>query len=202
MQTNTELLLPKSKELLEYMLAAGGTIQEGNFVGKSGGRYNIETDLRNSMTTFGASVTFAEKLYAAIEEYGAADATFIGVPETGTLLSFFLNLIKYNKSGKDFVYNMLRDRPKRHQCGTDSVFTVLPSNTAIEYTLIEDDVVTGKTLMQYLAEAIDAGLKIKHVVTVFFRSSYQEGVSDIRKQIKELYGIDLIVIFDVDTVLK
>ena len=40
-----------------------------------------------------------------------------------------------------------------------------------EYILIEDDVVTGKTLIKYLEIALSAGLKIKYVVSIFGRDT-------------------------------
>ena len=64
---------------------------------------------------------------------------------------------------------MLRALPKEYQASSNSVYTVLPLNGQQEYILVEDDVVTGKTLVKYLDQAISKGIKVVAVVSVFGR---------------------------------
>lgn len=157
-----------SFELLSYFKETG-TISYGEFVGKSGEKYSIETDLRNSMLTYKSAITLGKKLYETIRTVLGFFRPVIGVPETGSLLAGFINSAYFKDTDCDFCLNMLRASPKEYQSSSNSVYTVLPLNCQQEYILIEDDVVTGKTLTRYLDQSISNGIKVVAVVSVFGR---------------------------------
>jgi len=158
------------KRLIE-IFKENNVIMVGDFTGKSGEKYSVETDVRNAFTDFSSAITTGEAIYAYIVEQCELDAPFIGVPETGSVLAFFVNLEYYKKKKKSFSYNMIRSVPKEYQASTNSINTVLPLDNEQEYILIEDDVVTGKTLCKYLNTMVDNGMKICAVVSVFGRDS-------------------------------
>ncbi len=159
-----------SKDLVAFFIEVG-VITRGNFVGKAGTNYSIETDLRNAFLKHTSAKRAAQLLYDYMRQYVGDDVAFLGVPETGTLISHYLNTTMYSECGRDFVPNMMRSVPKEYQQSTNSVFTVLPIDTTQKYVLIEDDVVTGGTLCKYLKIAMDVGLNIIGVVSVFGRDS-------------------------------
>lgn len=147
-----------------------GVITRGNFIGKSGTTYSIETDLRNALATHKSAKETAQRLVEQISKLVKADYAFIGVPETGSVLAFYLNEVLAN-NGVSFSPNMIRSVPKDYQVSTNSVVTVLPMNSSQKYILVEDDVVTGNTLCKYLKSVKEAGLNIIGVVSVFGRNS-------------------------------
>ena len=148
-----------------------GAISYGSFVGKSGEKYEVETDIRRAIQTYGEAFRVSEEIYKTIIAKLGYFYPVIGVPETGTFLSFFINSIHYQTSKQDFYSNMLRAVPKEYQLATDSVYTVLPLKNEQEYILIEDDVVTGNTLLRCLKNAITNKVKVRAVVVVFGRKS-------------------------------
>lgn len=158
----------QSAELLA-LFQETGAICYGSFIGKSGEEYSIETDLRNSMLTYKNAITLGEKLYHTIKNRLGYFRPVIGVPETGSFLANFINYAFYKETDCDFYPNMLRALPKEYQASSNSVYTVLPLNGQQEYILVEDDVVTGKTLVKYLDQAISKGIKVVAVVSVFGR---------------------------------
>lgn len=184
-----------TKEQLINFFWNTGVFKRGMFVGKSGESYSIETDLRNAMTTYESALNLAKEINDQIEELGLS-YPYIGVPETGTFLSMFLNHAYNKKTKSDFNVNMLRSEPKEYQTSTNSVNTVLPSNNT-EYILIEDDVVTGGTLCKYLRRAIHYGQNIKAVVAVFGRSS----AFQVEKLCEE-YGIKYYELFKISEIEK
>lgn len=157
-------------ELCDFLKENGAIIQ-GDFIGKSGLRYTIETDIRTAFITHNKAMQTARVLLDYIKCYFDEIIPFIGVPETGTLLSFYLNEALYEMNECDYTPNMLRSVPKEYQQSTNSVYTVLPVDNEQKYILIEDDVVTGNTLCKYLKTSLAAGLNIVGVVAVFGRDS-------------------------------
>lgn len=159
-----------SKDLVAFFKEVG-VITKGDFVGKAGTNYSVETDLRNAFLKHTLAKRAALLLYDYMRQYVDDDVAFLGVPETGTLISHYLNTVKYSECGREFVPNMMRSAPKEYQQSTNSVFTVLPIDAAQKYVLVEDDVVTGGTLCKYLKIAVDAGMNIVGVMSVFGRDS-------------------------------
>ena len=170
-------------------------ITRGYFVGKAGTNYSVETDLRNAFLKHTSAERAAHLLYNYIRQYVENDVAFLGVPETGTLIAYYLNNVMFSVDGRDFVPNMMRSVPKEYQQSTNSVFTVLPIDTTQKYVLVEDDVVTGGTLCKYLRIAIDAGLNIVGVVAVFGRDS-AVSVNDLCSE----YGIPYIELINVKNI--
>lgn len=168
--------MERSEELTKHLIVCGA-IQKGSFVGKSGQPYSIETDIRSGFGTYQRAKETIRLLYDALEERGLTDAPFLGVPETGSLVAFYLNEAYAAKRGEDFSLNMLRASPKEYQTSTNSVYTVLPLQKETEYSLLEDDVVTGKTLLRYLDMALAGGIRIKRVISIFGRSQCRLGAT-------------------------
>lgn len=159
-------------EDLKKHLEKCGAIRYGDFIGKSGCRYHIETDVRRAFFSYGNAMMTSNLIYLVLKETGISNTPFIGVPETGSLMAFFLNACLYNDVKTDFQFNMLRSQPKEYQESTHSVFTVLPMEASDkEYTIVEDDVVTGNTLINYIKVATEAGLRIKNAFAVFGRKN-------------------------------
>lgn len=183
-----------SKDLVAFFIEVG-VITRGNFVGKAGTNYSIETDLRNAFLKYTSAKRAARLLYDYMRQYVDDDVAFLGVPETGTLISHYLNTTMYSECGRDFVPNMMRSVPKEYQQSTNSVFTVLPIDTTQKYVLVEDDVVTGGTLCKYLKSAVDAGLNIVGVVAVFGRDS-ATSVNDLCME----YGIPYFELINVKSI--
>ena len=181
------------REIIKYF-EEKRVITRGKFVGKSGTEYSIETDLRNALLSYDSAQRTAQMLVSYIYDY-IDDAAFIGVPETGSLLAFYLNEAKHRRSGNDYMPNMLRSIPKEYQLSTNSVFTVLPVDVRQRYVLVEDDVVTGSTLCKYLRIAKEAGVNIVGVVTVFGRDS-----AITVKKLCEEYGIPYLEVINVKNI--
>lgn len=155
-------------KLLNY-LQSTGAVTYGDFVGKSGVKYSVETDLRCAFSTYKKAYITAEKIIEEIDKLPVERVPFLGVPETGSLMAFFLNAVRL-KNDENVSINMLRAQPKLYQSASNSVYTVLPA-TDTPYILIEDDVVTGQTICKYLENAIEAHLKIVAVISVFGRAN-------------------------------
>lgn len=168
--SDKQRLISSSEEIIDHFIKCN-VIKFGSFVGKSGEIYSIETDIRTAYVKHAVAYETTKMLFDVLDKNGFGDLPYIGVPETGTFIANYLNDIFYLNKQKDFSPNMLRASPKTYQSETNSVFTVLPINCDQEYSLIEDDVVTGNTLIKYLESALNAGLKIKNVITIFARSS-------------------------------
>ena len=167
-------------ELIDYFIN-NGSIQQGDFVGKSGNHYSIETDIRCAFCNHLSALSTAKMLDRYITSIGVPDHPFIGVPETGTLISFYLNQVRFDRCESNYSVNMMRAVAKEYQKETNTVFTVLPIDQTQSYILIEDDVVTGNTLVKYLRQAIGTGVKIEYVVSVFGRES-AKAVADFCSQ--------------------
>ena len=176
-----------------------GSVKFGIFSGKSGIEYNCETDIRLSLTSFEKSKIVCEIIYQMVEKYDFEYDYFIGVPETGTLISSFLNAEKYKKSSSDFYYNYLRAVPKHRQENTDSAYTILPRKEGPIAILIEDDVVTGNTMISYLKDAKIAGIEITAVISIFGRRMYTE---ILKNKIKSEFGITYISLIDTEYIKR
>ena len=159
-------------DLYNYLLQFENVIVKGDFTGKSNVEYCTETDIRYALKSYVEANNTCEKILDEIlknvsEEFNS----FLGVPESGTFLSFFLNQLLYKKTNVDFKMNMLRCNPKIYQSSTNSVNTVLPLDENQKHILIEDDIVTGNTLIKYLDNAIKNNICITAVVAVFVRKN-------------------------------
>lgn len=168
--SDRQRLVSSSEDIIDHLVRYN-VIKFGTFVGKSGETYSVETDIRAAYTKQVVAHETTKKIFDVLDENGLGDLPYIGVPETGTFIANYLNNIFFFKKQKNFSPNMLRASPKTYQSETDSVYAVLPVDRNQEYSLIEDDVVTGNTLIKYLQSALNAGLKIKNVITIFSRSS-------------------------------
>ena len=129
-------------KLIEHFYATGA-ILKGDFVGKSGNKYNIETDVRNSLSSHKNALKTAGLVLEAIDREGVPILPFLGVPETGTFIAFYLNQVRGEKTGFDFYPNMMRSVEKDYQSESNTVYSVLPVSKDQEYVFVEDDVVTG-----------------------------------------------------------
>lgn len=179
-------------------LISDGSIQFGKqFQGKSGQTYACETDIRLSFTSYGKTREIADILLQLITRTidDSSYDYFVGVPETGTMIAQFLNERKYERFRDDFAFNWLRGTPKEYQSTTNSINTVLPNVWSSRGILVEDDIVTGKTLLNYLDVAQRAQLHLTGVVTIFSRDSL--GGNSLRKTIQQNYGLPFYSIIDI-----
>lgn len=146
-------------------------IQTGkDFLTKSGKIFNYETDLREALKTHCSALKTASLILDLmnIKNLEQIDC-FIGVPETGTLLAFYLNQIKYEISKNDFPINMIRAIEKDYQTSTQSTKSVLPLFKKLNVILIEDDVVTGKTLLDTIQKIKNTNFNILEVISIIDR---------------------------------
>lgn len=183
-----------NNDLVKFFIE-NGVIIKGTFAGKSGTSYSIETDIRNAFLKYELAKKTAHLLYEYIRPLVCDDISFLGVPETGTLISLYLNDVMHSIKKNDFVPNILRSSPKEYQQSTKSVYTVLPVNKDQPYVLIEDDVVTGNTLCKYLRIAKEAELNIVGVISIFGRDT-AKAVDTLCKS----YGIPYIEIINVEKI--
>jgi hypothetical protein len=117
---------------------------------KSGVECNFDTDIRRAMGTVRKLMSLAALIYRALPATVISDRTaFIGVPETGHLLSLALSIVHAEGRGTDALVNLIRVSPKPYQ-ESSTTNTVLPLATNAEYILVEDDVVSGTTLAETL----------------------------------------------------
>lgn len=155
-------------KLLEYLFATKSImVSEEGFVAKSGGRYHFETDVREAMRDSRGAAQLAEILYTLIEERVGPETLIVGVPETGTFLAFLLNAQRAKRGTKPFTINMLRAQPKPYQ--KETAISVLPIPAEAEILLIEDDIVTGDTLISYLNQLSTRKFKKVEVVAIIDR---------------------------------
>lgn len=183
-------------DLYNYLLQFDDVIKKGDFIGKNNVVYCTETDIRYALRSYVEATNTCEKVLNEIldkvtEEFNS----FLGVPESGTFLAFILNQLLYQKRHKDFKINMLRTKPKNYQINTKSVNTVLPLDENEKYILVEDDIVTGSTLINYLDSAVANNICITSVVAVFVRKNNYE---QIKEQILKKFGIKLYGLIEVE----
>jgi orotate phosphoribosyltransferase len=132
---------------------------------KSGIVTHFDTDIRNAMGTVQKNKELFELVYLALpKEIREETQVFLGVPETGHFLSFYLNQIHAQNIGAEKVMdNLVREAPDARQGKT-----VLDIKEGI-YTLLEDDIVSGSTVIHFM-EQIPQGY-IKYLVSVIERDS-------------------------------
>ena len=171
--------------LIRRLLETGAIQTGGEYVTKSGEVFNYETDLRCAMTSFLSATLTSRLILGAMHPLPGGLEYFLGVPETGTLLAFFLNQQKYALSKADFPINVLRASPKTYQQATASVHTVLPLNPAGKVCIVEDDVVSGATLLHYIDVARGLGLEVLRVVAVMDRERADERGMRVRDKVEE-----------------
>lgn len=179
------------KKLFEWV-TSNNVIQTGkNFVTKSGDIYEYETDLRECFTSYLLGYKTAEYILDLLEEQGVnlnSFDCFVGVPETGTILANFLNIVKFERTEKDFKINMIRAVEKKYQESTNSVKTVLPLNEQLNVLLVEDDVVTGNTLLNVLNNLKNTNINIIECVSIIDREVKRDDSKLLSDIIKEEYG--------------
>jgi orotate phosphoribosyltransferase len=149
------------------------------FQTKSGKIYPFETDLRNSIQTWKNAQELAYLILTELKDIIAPDSLILGVPETGSILAFLVNGVR----GGDFPINMMRSVPKEYQKETQ--YTVLPLDPTKHLIVIEDDVVSGTTLIQYLTILKNMGAKNVNVVSVIDREEITDGKS-VRERVEDL----------------
>lgn len=180
----------KNLELITW-LDKNKAFQTGNsFTSKSGKSFNYETDLRYCyLSQFNAIKTTKMILNSLEMDLNTFDY-FMGVPETGTLMALFLNYQKYLMTNVDFPINMLRSHHKEYQGSTNSIHTVLPLSTSNRVCVIEDDVVTGATLIKCLRQVKDLGFDVIHVVSVIDRQLLDEQNVSVKEKIETEFKTD------------
>ena len=187
-------------ELITILINDGSLKFGRDFIGKSGKTYACETDLRYSFRTFGHAKSVCKLIYRLITEIHDLPEfdSFLGIPETGTIIANFLNEYKYTSQKKDFSFNCLRVSPKEYQVKTKSNLTVLPADFSRKCLIVEDDVVTGNTLVQYTQAAIDSGINICGALSIFYRPNSLTNSVDLRDFYKDKFGISLYNILIID----
>jgi len=173
-------------ELLNWLKATNVITKRDKVITKSGLCYSFETDIRSAFSTFEHSIKTAKMIYNLIEFNGFD--YFIGVPETGTVISFYLNLCRYNETLYDFPINYLRASPKIYQKETHSINTILPSVSPNKIVLVEDDVVTGNSLYRSIDRVIDMGLELKGILVLLDREAVVDNRT-VRDHITNHYGL-------------
>ena len=182
--------------MLDYLSSIPKVIMHGNFIGKSGASYSLETDIRYALKDYCSAKKIGNYIYLISQLLDVSFDSFIGVPETGSLLANFANDAKYIHEIRSFPINMLRSTPKEYQLNTNSVNTVLPVTDCQEkFILLEDDIVTGNTVLEYINHIEKSNIDIVAVVTVFSR---KDSFNSLRNMISANFGIDLYSIIEVE----
>jgi len=185
-------------KLIESLIS-DGSITFGDYIGKSGTRYECETDIRNSFYSFGRTKYICNEIYDIIDKLEMRFDFFLGVPETGTVIAHFLNDIKYEKSKIDFGYNYLRSVPKERQKDCASTHTILPHRSKPSIILIEDDVVTGATLLSYLKVVVGLEFNVIAVLSIFGRECCDKLIRDT---VESEYNVKYVSLIKTDDVRK
>lgn len=171
------------RELVRRLLTMGTIRFDGPFRTKSGSVFDYETDLRAAYGTFADWILTSRLLLPLIPFDPGSFDYFLGVPETGTIIAYGLNLEKHRIFGANFPVNVLRAVPKPYQRETDSVHTVLPLSRSDRVCLVEDDVVSGETLLKYLDVAIGLGINIVGTVAVIDREVRDSAGLSVRDRV-------------------
>lgn len=167
-------------------------IQRGKeFVTKSGKIFNYETDLREALKTHRAALKTSSLILdlMTFKDLKQFDC-FIGVPETGTLLAFYLNQAKYEVFGNDFPINIVRAVEKKYQASTHSTKSVLPLIEELKVILVEDDVVSGKTLLNTIEGLKGSNFNIIEIISIIDRDEKLENGKSLKQHIKEEYNLE------------
>lgn len=173
--------------LFDYLLEQGCIVfSQKGFITKWGELYPFETDIRPAfLTQVGAKKT-ARLIYSLIRHSIKSFDIIIGVPETGSLIAFFLNACHAKVQKKNLPVNMLRSSPKPYQ-GT-TTYTVQPLSNKSRVVLVEDDVVTGKTLCKYVKILHKLGMKHVQVVSIIDRQHKDERGLTVKQHIERDFG--------------
>lgn len=163
---------------------------------KSKQQVYFDTDIRSTMQILSKLNKLTENIYQLIPST-ILDNTdyFIGVPETGNILAIMLNILhaKYTNN-INIPINMIRQLSKNYQ-STLTQETVLPANINLKATLIEDDIVTGGSVLCILKRMQNI-INIRSVVTVIDRD---KSVGDL---IQERFDINYIALINIRDILK
>lgn len=193
--------MKENTTLLRYLMRKKCILFSKNgFITKWGERFPFETDIRPAFLTHYEAKKVSRLMYLLIRQSTRSFDFFIGVPETGSLMAFFLNEWHARAQKKNIPVNMLRATPKPYQ-GTTR-YSVQHLSRKARIVLIEDDVVTGKTLCACVK--ILYSLKMKHVqvVSVIDRQYKDASGRTVGERIKEDFGYPyrtLITLADIKT---
>lgn len=176
------------KEFINWLVEKKVIVSGKKFITKSGMEFDYETDIRYAMKNYEDAYKTSEYIYNLmdVKEFDC----FVGVPETGTLIANFLNHIKYSKLNENFDINMIRAVNKNYQTSTNSIKTVLPLDRKLKVCIIEDDVVTGNSIIKCIRNITNSNIEIVNVVSVIDRDiSYIEGKT-LKEYLKDFYKIN------------
>lgn len=179
--------MKENTRLLRYLIQKKCILfSKRGFTSKWGDHFSFETDIRPAFLTMSDSKKSARLIYERIRKAIPSFDGFIGVPETGTLLAFFLNIEHARNVSADIPVNMLRSKPKLYQGVT--AYSVQPLSKKARFVLIEDDVVTGKTLRTYAKTLHTLGIKHLQIVSIIDRLQKDRHGRTVQRQMKEDFG--------------
>lgn len=179
MKSNTSLLkhLVRQKCIL---------FSKRGFKTKWGQRFSFETDIRPAFLTHEKAKETSHLIYDLVRESVRPFDFILGVPETGTMMAFFLNDIHARSSRSDLPVNLLRANPKPYQGVTAN--TVQPLSKTSRIILIEDDVVSGKTLLSYVRTLHRMGMRRVQVVSVIDRQIKDARGKTVKNRVEGGFG--------------
>lgn len=179
--------MKKNTILLRYLMKKKCILFSKNgFTTKWGERFLFETDIRPAFLTQNDAKNVSRLIYPLIRESTKSFDFFIGVPETGSLMAFFLNELHADAQKKNIPVNMLRAKPKPYQGMTK--YSVQPLSRKARVVLIEDDVVTGNTLCTYVKILFSLDMKHVQVVSVIDRQQKDASGRTVGGRIKKDFG--------------
>ena len=179
------------EELLSFFKSKGViTYSENGFDGKNGS-YTIETDILPCLRNHEKLIETARLIYHSLTEEQRNVDCFVGVPETGTLIVNYLNFIHHEVTGRDIPILPLRSATKEYQDKRGTAHSVVPLDKNFKITLIEDDTVTGNSVVDALKHLVlaqgDSGMIEKlNIVSIFSRPGSLEHIAEEAKQIPNL----------------
>lgn len=116
---------------------------------KSGVMFKVEVDFRKATDSVRKAKKFLRNVYDLIIADHPDIDCFMGIPDTGSMIAMILNVIHQEQNpDRSIHFNMVRSEVKNYIKAAP--VTVQPVLQARNICLIEDDVVTGHTLIQYL----------------------------------------------------
>ena len=179
---------------LDWLIFKGVFIRNGSFLSKSGDHFSYETDLRNAYDSFESANKTSQYIFEMlnVDQY-KEEFFFLGVPETGSIIALFLNWFLYQNKKTDFYFNILRSVPKLYQESTRSIHTVLPSRNS-KVIIVEDDVVSGNTLVNTIDTVKNLNFEIIDVVSIIDRGSTHNGMS-VEDRVKK-FGLSYRTLID------
>ncbi|MFA8299647.1 MAG: hypothetical protein ACEPOV_05765 [Hyphomicrobiales bacterium] len=156
------------------------------FTTKSGMMFKFETDFRKACDTVHRANMFMEIVYKILITKLQHVDLFLGVPETGSIMSIFLNQIHQKKNpDKEIPLNMVRVEPKNYI--RNAPVTVNPIIEPYDICIIEDDVVSGHTLYQYLDLLKCVPRKTINIVSIIDRNIVENNLS-VKEKIESDYS--------------